>query len=80
MPTSRRLVLMTRSLETLIMATRNAKRHRDRLLNDYPAMLAAAEEEHAALKDERDETLVRFNAQRVLAGLPELTLQDFKDL
>jgi hypothetical protein len=77
---SRRNDILLGQLRNLFVETREARKTRDNLRDNAAALLAAADAEFQALRDERDDLLVRLNTRLVADGLPELTLDYFKDM
>lgn len=77
---SRRSDILYQNLRNAYLLTRDARKRRNSLRDDYAALLADA---NAALNDyqaEQDDALVALNARLVLDGQPEITLNDLKDL
>jgi len=77
---SRRSDILLANLRSLYLATREAKRIRDDLRDNYVALLDTANAELDDYQAERDEALVRLNARLTLDGAPTITLQDLRNL
>jgi hypothetical protein len=77
---SRRTQILLDQLRTLYVTWRTARKERNRLRDDYVAILAEAEATVGALQAERDDLLTRVNARLVADGEPEITLDYFKDM
>jgi hypothetical protein len=78
MELSRRANVLLEQTRTLYVATREARLRRNALLNDYAAMLAAAEAEFTDLQAERDLALERLNGRLVTEGQQPLTFEYFR--
>jgi len=77
---SKRTDYLMQQLRTLYASTREAQKQRNALRDDYVTLLAEAEATLAALRDERDEALVRLNALLLADGQEEITLDYFKGM
>jgi hypothetical protein len=77
---SKRTELLKQHLRSAYVLTREARKQRNSLRDDYAELLAAAEADLAEYKAEQDDALVRLNARLVAEGEPEFTLDQLKDM
>lgn len=66
-------------LDGLVTKYETLEAERDFLRNRVQERLAVVNAERQEILDEATDALARLNAQRVAAGLPELTLQQIRD-
>ena len=77
---SKRTDLIKAQLTRAYVLTREARRLRNSLRDDYVVLLATAEADLAEYKAEQDDLLDRLNARLVAEGEPTITLDEFKDM
>ncbi len=77
---SKRTELLKQHLRLAYVLTREARRLRNSLRDDYVVLLANAEADLAEYKAEQDDLLDRLNARLVAEGEPAITLDEFKDM
>lgn len=80
MAVTRRAGILLDTVRRLVILTREARKERNALRDNYETMLADKEAVFDALQSERDDALARLNARLVLDEEPEITLDYFKDL
>lgn len=77
---SKRTDLLKQQLRSAYVLTRQARKARNELRDNYAALLAAAEADLAEYKEVQDDALARLNARLVAEGEPEFTLDQLKDM
>lgn len=77
---SKRTDILLETLRSLYVQTREARKYRNSLRDDYATLLADAEGVFEALQSERDDALTRLNTRLVAEGEQPITLDYFKDL
>lgn len=77
---SKRTDILLETLRSLYVQTREARKYRNSLRDDYATLLADAEVVFEALQSERDDALTRLNTRLVAEGEQPITLDYFKDL